>query len=134
VVVVDRVAERVTVIWNAAPDPVQLELPAHSLAATVVDKYGRTAPLIAQGGYYQLALEPSRNNVDPRDRTLYLVGGSPLIIVEDMRQQIAPAPTRTVTPTPTPSPTPIPSPTLPPTQTAQAVPTLPTPQTPNPRL
>jgi hypothetical protein len=111
VVVVDRVVDRVTVIWNSSPEPVQLELPAQSRVAHVIDKYGRMAPLIADGGYYPLNLEPSRNNVDSRDRTLYLVGGSPLIIVEDMSQQIVPAPTKTVTPTPTPSPTPIPSPT-----------------------
>jgi hypothetical protein len=130
VVVVDRVVDRVTVIWNASPDPVHLALPAHSLAAQIVDKYGRTAPLLAQGGYYQLNLEPSRNNVDPRDRTLYLVGGSPFIIVEDMRQQIVPAPTQIVTPTPTlpptpiPSPTPILSPTPLPTLTPPPVPTV----------
>ena len=106
VVVVDRVVDRVTVIWNGSPDPAQVALPAHSRSAQLVDKYGRVAPLVSQGGYYQLNLEPSRNNSDPRDRSLYLIGGSPLIIVEDTRQEIVPAPTHTVTPTPTPSPTP----------------------------
>ncbi len=107
VVVLDRGAERVTVVWNASPQPVQAALPAHSRAALLVDKYGRSVPLAAQGGYYSLSLEPSRNNSDPRDRALYLVGGSPWIVVEDMTQAIAPAPT--FTPTPGPSPTPHPT-------------------------
>jgi hypothetical protein len=110
VVVVDRVVDRVTVIWNGSPDPAQVALPAHSRSAQLVDKYGRVAPLVSRSGYYQLNLEPSRNNSDPRDRSLYLIGGSPLIIVEDMSQEIVPVPTQIVTPTPTPSPTPSPGP------------------------
>jgi len=125
VVVVDRGADRVTVIWNGSPDPAQVALPARSRAAQVVDKYGRVMPLAAQNGYYELNLEPSRNNSDPRDRTLYLVGGSPLLIVEDMTQEIVPAPTRIVTPTHTSTPTAIPTPTSPPTPTPISFPTAP---------
>ena len=104
VVVLDRGAERVTVVWNASPQPQSVSLPAQSRAAQLVDKYGRVAPLAARDGYYDLSLEPSRNNSDPRDPTAYLVGGSPWLIVEDATQPIAPAPT--YTPTPGPSPTP----------------------------
>jgi hypothetical protein len=104
VVVLDRGTERVTVIWNTAAQPADVALPAQSRAAQIVDKYGRSAPLTATNGYYPLRLEPSRNNSDPRDPTAYLVGGSPSIIVEDMTQAVAPAPT--FTPTPGPSPTP----------------------------
>jgi hypothetical protein len=106
----------VTVIWNASPQPAQVALPAHSSAAQLVDKYGQSTPLAAQGGYYPLSLEPSRNNSDPRDRALYLVGGSPWIIVEDMTQAIATAPTFT----PTPGPSPTPHPTFVPTPRATA--------------
>src|SRR5204863_2615577 len=109
VVVMDKAPQRVTVIWNSGPQPGTVSLPAYSRSATIVDKYGREQPLTATNGYYQLNLEQSRNNSDPRDRTLYLVGGSPWIIVEDMSQAIAPAPTLTFTPTPTPSPTATPS-------------------------
>jgi hypothetical protein len=84
-VVLDRGAQRVTVVWNASGDPVAYALPAiQGSAAQIVDKYGNAAPLVAQGGVYQLRLEASHNNTDPRDPTLYLVGGNPLIIVEDM--------------------------------------------------
>jgi hypothetical protein len=111
VVVMEKPPQRITVIWNASGRPGTVSLPAHSRAARLVDKYGRETPLTAAEGYYELTLEPSRNNSDPRDRTLYLVGGSPWIVVEDMNQAVAPAPTLTFTPTPTPSPSPSPTPT-----------------------
>jgi hypothetical protein len=111
VVVLDRGPQRVTVVWNAGPRAGSVALPANSRAAVIVDKYGREQALAATNGYYELNLEQSRNNSDPRDRTLYLVGGSPLIIVEDMTQAVAPAPTQTFTPTPTPTSTPTPPPT-----------------------
>jgi len=119
VVVLDKRPQRLTVIWNASPQPMQVSLPAFSTSAQIVDKYGRAAPLAARNGYYELSLEPSHNNSDPRDRTLYLVGGSPSIIVEDMTQAITPAPTLTFTPTPSPTATTTPSatPTLLPGQT-----------------
>ena len=104
VVVLDRGAERVTVIWNASNQPQEVALPAYSRAAQIVDNYGRSAPLTASNGYYPLRLEASRNNSDPRDSTFYLVGGSPQIIVEDMNQAVAPAPTATQTPGPSPTP------------------------------
>jgi len=100
VVVLEREAERVTVIWNASPQPVQFVLPARSSAAQLVDKYGPTTPLAARDGNYTLSLEPSRNNSDPRDPTLYLVGGSPWIIVEDVPAVIVPVPTLTPHPPP----------------------------------
>lgn len=112
VVVLDRGAERVTVIWNASSQPVQFALPAQSSAAQLVDKYGRSAPLAARDGHYLLSLEPSRNNSDPRDPTLYLVGGSPWIIVEDVARPAVPTPMLTATPVP--SPTPVPPPPPPP--------------------
>jgi hypothetical protein len=104
VVVLDRGNERVTVIWNAGPQAADVALPAQSRVAQLVDKAGQSRPLAANNGYYPLRLEASRNNSDPRDPTAYLVGGSPSIIVEDMTQAVAPAPT--FTPTPGPSPTP----------------------------
>jgi hypothetical protein len=109
-VVLDRDGQRVTVIWNASPRPIQVSLPAHSRAARIADKYGRERPLTATNGYYELSLEPSRNNSDPRDRSLYLVGGSPWIILEDMRQAVTPVPTQTFTPTPLPTATRTPTP------------------------
>ena len=91
-VVLDRPGQRVTVIWNTSPQPVQVALPATGRAAQLVDKYGQARPLVATNGAYPLTLEPSRNNSDPRDTTLYLVGGSPWIVVEDLTAALAPVP------------------------------------------
>lgn len=145
VVVLDKGPQRLTVVWNAGPEPGEVLLPAYSRSARLVDKYGREGALAAQGGYYRLPLEPSRNNSDPRDRTLYLVGGSPWIVIEDMTQPVTPAPTLTFTATPVPtatftatpgpSPTPLPgTPTWTPLPTSTRVPTwTPTPAaTPSP--
>lgn len=115
VVVLDKGPQRLTVIWNASPEPGQVQLPAYGRNAQLVDKYGRAVPLAAQNGYYPLTLEPSRNNSDPRDRSLYLVGGSPWIVVEDVSQPLTPMPTLTFTATPIPSATLTPSPTGSPT-------------------
>jgi hypothetical protein len=117
-VVLDRGSERVTVIWNASPEQVQFALPARAASARLVTKYGQVSNVAAQGGAYQLTLEPSRNNSDPRDQTLYLVGGSPLIIVEDatpptQTATTAPSPTAVPSPTPVPTSTPVPPPPVP---------------------
>lgn len=117
-VVFDRESERVTVVWNASPQAVQFVLPARSASARLVTKYGQVTTIIAQNGGYALSLEPSRNNSDPRDPTLYLVGGSPLIVVEDVTQ-----------PTPTPVPTQVPRPTTAPIPTPTPVPAAPVPPT-----
>jgi hypothetical protein len=91
-VVLDRGSERVTVVWNASPEPVQYALPATARTARLVDKYGRESTLVATDGRYPLSLEPSRNNSDPRDPTLYLVGGNPWIVVEDVSPPAVPSP------------------------------------------
>lgn len=85
-VMVERATDRVTVVWNASPEPVEFALPATRSTAQVVDKYGRSGRVNARNGLYWMSLEPSRNNSDPRDPTLYLVGGSPLLIIEDLAE------------------------------------------------
>jgi hypothetical protein len=56
-----------------------------------VDKVGRARPLNARDGRYELLLAGTRHNTDPRDRSLYLTGGDPWIIVEAVGP-MAPAP------------------------------------------
>ena len=56
----------------------------------VVDKFGHdTGEVVAQNGQYQLELQPSSDNTDPRDPSLYLVGGDPRLLVE----HVTPLPT-----------------------------------------
>jgi hypothetical protein len=82
-VVLERGSERVSVIWNASPQPVTARIPAVGTSAMVVDKFGRdTGEVVAQNGQYSLELPPSSNNSDPRDPSLYLVGGDPRLLVE----------------------------------------------------
>jgi len=82
-VTMQRGAQRITVIWNASPTPVQATIRAHADSAQLVDKRGNVRAVFPRGGAYSLALEPSRNNSDPRDPSLYLVGGSPWIVIEN---------------------------------------------------
>lgn len=99
-VVVDRGSQRVTIVWNTSPGPVTALVRAAGDRATLVDKYGRARPVASTGGYFELLLEASRHNTDPRDSNLYLTGGSPWILVEELgpdarppaAPQVAPAP------------------------------------------
>lgn len=81
-VVMQRLGERITVVWNAGPQPARATLPALGTSARLVDKLGNATTIAPRDGAYGLDLEPSGNNSDPRDPSLYLVGGSPLILVE----------------------------------------------------
>lgn len=89
-VTLERGAERVTVVWNASSKLVTGRIPAVTKSAQVIDKLGRdTGEVIAQNGQYQLELQPSSNNTDPRDPSVYLVGGDPRILLE----HVTPLPT-----------------------------------------
>ena len=82
-VTLERGAERVSVVWNASPKLVTAHVPAVAKSAQVVDKFGRdTGEVVAQNGQYQLELQPTTNNTDPRDPSVYLVGGDPRLLVE----------------------------------------------------
>src|SRR5262249_10267943 len=51
----------------------------------VVNKYGDvTGEVVAQSGQYRLELPPSTDNTDPRYPDLYLVGGDPYLLVEQV--------------------------------------------------
>jgi hypothetical protein len=89
-VTLERGAERVSVVWNASNKLATAHIPAVAKSAMVVDKFGRdTGEVVAQNGQFQLELAPSSNNTDPRDPSLYLVGGDPRLIVE----KVTPLPT-----------------------------------------
>jgi hypothetical protein len=89
-VTLERGGERDIVVWNASPKLVTAVIPAVAKSAQVIDKFGRdTGEVIAQNGAYHLELAPTSNNTDPRDPSIYLVGGDPRILVE----RVAPLPT-----------------------------------------
>jgi Cellulase (glycosyl hydrolase family 5) len=89
-VTLERGVERVSVVWNASPKLVTAHIPAVAKSAQVIDKFGRdTGEVVAQNGQYQLELQPTSNNTDPRDPTEYLVGGDPRLLIE----HVTPLPT-----------------------------------------
>ncbi len=88
-VVLERANGRVSVVWNGSARSLTAHVPAVGKGATVVDKLGNvTGQVVAENGQYTLDLPPSADNTDPRDPNLFLVGGDPRILIE----QVAPLP------------------------------------------
>ncbi len=84
-VVLVRGSQQITVVWDARDVPATATVPSTGGALTLYDKYGHVLPAPSMvNGRYVLSLEASTNNLDPRDQTLYLVGGSPLILVQNL--------------------------------------------------
>ncbi|MCS7003198.1 MAG: hypothetical protein NZ518_10160, partial [Dehalococcoidia bacterium] len=73
---------RTTVLWTMGPAPAVATLPAFANTATIVDKYGRARTTGPTGGAYLLELAPATANTVPGDPSAFLVGGSPLIVIE----------------------------------------------------
>lgn len=80
---------RTTVLWNMTPAPAVYTLPAASTDAQLVDKLGRTRAIRPQGGAYLIELPPATANTVPGEPTTYLVGGSPMIVVESGSRNVA---------------------------------------------
>lgn len=121
------------VLWARTPEVVTLSLPATAGEATLVQATGEESPLAAGEGAYTLTLEGARCY------DLCLIGGPPLIVVEEAeRQEATPAatPTRTApagegeeddagaTPLPSPTATALPTATVLQSVTATPFPTL----------
>ena len=81
-VVMHRDDERVTVAWTMQPSSVPVTLDAIAPRALLVDKYGGTSVLEAQGGRYSLTLAGATANSNAGDPNDYVVGGDPVILVE----------------------------------------------------
>lgn len=82
-VVMRRGDDRLTVAWNGSPQPATATIPVTGGTPILYDKLGNQQPApAAVNGSYQFSLPPSSDNSDPRDPTLYLVGGDPVILVE----------------------------------------------------
>ena len=88
-ITMERGDQRTTVAWNTSPEAVTHRVPAASKQATLIRKDGKTQKIEAQNGFYTLNLTPTTHNADPRDPSIYLIGGEPLIVEE----QVAALPT-----------------------------------------
>lgn len=70
------------VAWATGPRGATVTLPALASQALLVDKLGRSRALTPVEGGYSLALEPATANTVNGDPTTFLIGGSPLLVVE----------------------------------------------------
>jgi hypothetical protein len=103
VVVFERPADTVTVVWNRAPETRHLTLNAISLQGTLIDQAGQQQHIMANNGKYKLNLPPATCT----DGDCF-IGGPTYLIVEAgrpaERHPLAVVPTVTPTPTPVPNP------------------------------
>ena len=81
-IVLQRDVGTVTVAWSAAPRPAIVSVVARADSAMLVDKYGGETPITAADGAYRLTLEPATANTVNGDPGVYLIGGSPVLLVE----------------------------------------------------
>ena len=72
----------VTVVWNTSPQPLSVVIPTDR-PVSAVDKFGNAVPLAATSGGYRLDLDPTAHNTDSRDKTIYMIGGDPVILTQD---------------------------------------------------
>ncbi len=81
-VVFDQGSQRVTVLWDASPTPISVQVPAAGTAATLLDKMGAAQPIAANGGAYGVNLAGATMHTDTDNPSAYLIGGNTMIIVE----------------------------------------------------
>ena len=81
-VVLDKDDERVTVLWTMRPEDAIIAVDAETATALVVSKYGDASVVSADDGQYRLDLPGATANSNEADRRDYVVGGSPVILVE----------------------------------------------------
>lgn len=82
-IILQRERGTVTVAWSAAPRPAEASIAARNARALLVDKLGAARPITPTDGAYRLALGPATANTVNGDPSLYLIGGSPVLVVEE---------------------------------------------------
>jgi hypothetical protein len=81
-VVLEKDGERVTIAWTMRPEDTTIAVDAGSAIGLVVSKFGDASIVYAQDGQYWLDLPAATANSNEADRRDYVVGGSPVILVE----------------------------------------------------
>ena len=84
-VAMERGDHRTVVAWNTSPEQVTHKIAAYAKKATLVYKDGKTQTIEPKNGFYSIDLEPSTHNADPRDPSIYLIGGDPVIVDEQVQ-------------------------------------------------
>jgi hypothetical protein len=81
-VVLKRGSDRITVLWSMSPDGGTATVDALGTQALRVNKWGDTAPIQADGGHFTISLAGATANSNSGDRSDYVIGGEPVILVE----------------------------------------------------
>ncbi len=92
-VVFDSVARRVTVLWSAAPEALDVHVPAAGDGqGWLGGPNGDFRPLGARNGVFALRLAGATMHTDLENPSVYLIGGAPVVLVEvDPRRPAQPA-------------------------------------------
>jgi hypothetical protein len=77
-----RSGERTTVLWTMSPRGATTSVEALGAQALRVNKWGEAAPIRAEGGRFTVGLGPATANSNSGNRSDYVVGGDPVILVE----------------------------------------------------
>jgi hypothetical protein len=80
----ERPWQRVTVLWNTQPTPVHAIVQAAASDATLLTASGASSAIQAQSGELRVLLSGARSDTEPRDAGVRLVGGRPVIVVEEL--------------------------------------------------
>ncbi|MGH2347432.1 MAG: hypothetical protein ACRDG4_19575 [Chloroflexota bacterium] len=81
-VVLHKPGATLTVVWDQYPKAITARIPAVGPTATLYDKFGQRSTIHAKNGVFSLPLWPSTDNSNSADPNDYVVGGSPLIVVQ----------------------------------------------------
>jgi polysaccharide biosynthesis protein PslG len=90
-VAMERPGQRITVLWNTGPTPVSAVVQAAGAEATVLTPDGGVSTVQAQGDELRIYLSGARSDTEPRDAGVRLVGGRPVILVEELTAAARPS-------------------------------------------
>ncbi len=87
IVTIANGAHRVTVAWSTTPTQIDLPIPPQGVTAKLVTKLGQVTDLRLPSDPnqpdYVLNLSPATDNTDDSNPNDYIIGGDPIILVED---------------------------------------------------
>lgn len=82
-VVFDRGNQRVTALWSNALTPLTVSVKSSGGSARLLDKFGLNKDLGQAPGGYAISLDPATNLTNPDAPGKPMIGGNPLLLVED---------------------------------------------------
>lgn len=91
-VIFDEGSRRVTAVWTTKPVALSVSVPASGSSAEVIDQYGRSRSVSPSNSQYALTLDPATMHTNQDDPNAYLIGGHPLLLVEQGTTGVATKP------------------------------------------